>query len=389
MKVPPLFLFAGVAFAQWSDFSAFTGSANLYNAMNSKPAIRSGTAAPSASCTVGKDLYIRTTNGVLYTCPSTNTWIPMSILTAAGQGIAITGSTIAVDDAVIPLYYTGSGAPGIGCQVGRDYYVDTTNFLLYFCRATNIWALAGGNGFVKFSGPATSVKTFTLPNSSETLLYSGGALGTPASGTLTNATGLPATTGITGTLPVGNGGTNLTAATDDQAMIGNGTTWESKAIPNCTDTGGNHLNYTASTNSLSCGTSSSGGSSLGFPVTMNPGGTGVAGSTTTFAGPNIQTFGAEASRNFILPSDCTARDLRVRTSGTQGSGGSLVVTLRNVTTTTDSSLSVTIAANAAPALFSDTSNTASVTAGDLMVLKLVNNHSATSAGISGISFRCN
>lgn len=59
-------------------------------------------------------------------------------------------------------------------------------------------ALAAGSDFFQVTGPTTSTKVFTLPDANATLLYSGGPLGTPSGGTLTNATGLPIDSGVSG-----------------------------------------------------------------------------------------------------------------------------------------------------------------------------------------------
>jgi hypothetical protein len=81
-------------------------------------------------------------------------------------------------------------------------------------------------------------KTLTSPTLTTPIL------GTPQSGVLTNATGLPLTTGVTGTLPVGNGGTGATTLTLNNVILGNGTSAVQVVAPS---TAGNVLTSNGTT----------------------------------------------------------------------------------------------------------------------------------------------
>ena len=60
-------------------------------------------------------------------------------------------------------------------------------------------------------------------------------LGTPSAGTLTSCTGLPLTTGVTGTLPVANGGTNISSYTAGDILYATGSTTLAKLAKGTAD----------------------------------------------------------------------------------------------------------------------------------------------------------
>jgi hypothetical protein len=168
------------------------------------------------------------------------------------------------------------------------------------------------NGFMQFSGPAATMKTYVLPNLSGTLATleavqtwtgaqsfadgklillgatsgsttlkapaTGGGTATLFPGTDT-VTGIAATQtltnktldgasntfsnipfgAVTGTLPVSKGGTGIASVAQHDIVIGTAAnTLTPKSLPDCPDVGGKHLNYVSATQDLRCGTSGDG-----------------------------------------------------------------------------------------------------------------------------------